>query len=425
MNLRNKILFGGACLVLCWLPAIASEPSAETTDTAIAEQMFQQAMNKRESGEIYTAIKMFEQITSLQPELNRARLELAVAYHQANRYQDAIRELRRVLDDENTPDNVRLSILAYLGQVSNDQRQPETTHHLSYYLKAGLLNNSNLNASQAVVTGLNTTSTAEISSLGTDITANVSHRFKRRDLVNIADTPTQFEWQSQATINSNFYSEDSAFNLNIISLATGPAFLSPGRWRSSLSMQADYIVLGQDPLATFIAFTPDITFDFGNFRSLLLEASYTTRDYDDAANNGYDGSATMLGVGFTTFLPAKNMGIEAGIRLVNEDADEPGFSHDRQEIYAGGFIALDDQMNSYIKFVNRGYEYDAPDPIVLVIRDETENNFAIGLNYDFLEGVFKDWTLNVEFSAIDSDSNVNSLDFDRNLISANWSRYFN
>ncbi len=393
-------------------------------DTDIAQKMFDQAMEKRDTGDTFTAIQLFESLLQQQPQLNRARLELAVAYHQANLYQNAMREFKLVLDNPDTPENVRLSILAYMGQINSDLNRPEATHQFSYYLKAGLLNNSNLNASQAVSTGLNIAAGTELSSIGTDLAANVSHRYIKRDKLNIAGTIASFEWQSQATLSSNFYDKTDNFNLHTLSLSSGPAFISPGRWHGSINMRVDYIVLGSSLLATFTSINPTIAFDLGKFRSVFVETSFTTLGYDDPANAAYEGSQTMFGAGFTTYLQKNATGLETGFRITANNADDAVVAYDLTELYAGGFITLSDSSSVYVKYSNKQYDYQGFDTALNLVRNDSENNFAIGYNYDHLSGMLKGWTMNIEFSSIDSDSNANLFDYSRQIVTLNWARYF-
>ena len=423
----KRMLPGLLFLLMMNGPVHADAPTdTSTTDTDIAQSLFEEAINRRDAGDVFKAIQLLETITENRPDLERARLELAVAYHQASRYQDAIDELKAVLDNPDTPDNVRLSIIAYLGQIQNDKKQPEAEHKFSYYLKAGVLNNSNLNASQAVATGLNTSSSSEISSIGSNVTANVTHRYVKRDVYNIAETPAALEWLSQATLSSQLYTEESRFNQSILSLSTGPAFLSPGKWRGNAFIQADVIQLGSEHLATFVSLYPSVTIELGGFRSLLLEARFTTREYQNALNAAYDSNVTMLGAGYTTFLTEYSAGLEGGLRLSTENAQFDGFSHDLIELYLAGFRSFDESTDMYARLNMLQFDYDAVDttPGVGVVRDETELQFVIGVNFDFPDGPLKDWLLNVELSTIDSDSNADTLDYKRTLVGVNVSRYF-
>ena len=71
-------------------PALAEEVIDEEMTDKHAQTVFDIAMQERDSGKIYDAIEKFEYILSRRPSLNRARLELAVSYHRASQYDDAM-----------------------------------------------------------------------------------------------------------------------------------------------------------------------------------------------------------------------------------------------------------------------------------------------------------------------------------------------
>lgn len=390
------------------------------------QSMFDRAILTRESGKTFEAIELFETILSNQPTLNRVRLELAVAYHQATRYEDALHEFKLVLDDPSTPENVKLSILAYLGQLTSDELEPAARHSFSYYTKAGLLHNSNINATPGA--GLSTIagiSTADkISSTGADINLSVSHRYNLKSPLNVQGAATYFEWQSQLGLASNLYSKTSDYDYTVLSLSTGPAFIAPGRWRASVSLRADQILLGGSTLALFSSINPAITFDFGHYRNLTIESAYTHHSYDKLADLGRDGNETMIGAGYNTLVNANNTGLEAGFRLRQNDAQDTGYAYDDTELYFSGFTALSEQAVIYLRVNRHAYDYEGLDPIVSIQRDEIEILYALGYNRDFQQGVLKNWTFNLEFSATSNNSNAAEYEYDRNLFSTSLSRYF-
>jgi hypothetical protein len=308
---------------------------------------------------------------------------------------------------------------------------PESRHDFSYYVKAGLLHNSNINSTPGSGqfdftgrgSGARVTTTDEISSLGTDVNLTASHRYSKKSPLDIAGAATLFEWQSQASLESNLYEETSDFNINIVSLNTGPAFISPGRWRSLANLRVEQIYLADETLATFTSFNPVVTFDFGNYNTLTLEATLLSRSYDQAIDAGRDGDETIYGAGYNTLLKDLATGLEAGFRVSNNDADLDEFSYDKLEIYVGGFTSLSETENVYLNANTMSFEFDGADLTSGIIRDETENQLAVGYNRDLLDGILKDWTMNIELSYTDNDSNVNTFDYDRTLISVNWSKY--
>jgi len=405
---------------------------AETPDPI--QQKFDQAMEERESGKVYDAIKIFENILATNPYLNRARLELAVAYHEASLYEKALEQFQIVLDDPETPESVRLAILAYLDQLYSDELAPEGSHHYSQYAKVGVIYNTNIN----VVPGTGTIivngrefflPSEEISSFGSDIVLSASHRYRRKKPFNVGGARTIFEWQSQASLSSNLYTETSDFNLNIVSADTGPAFISAGRWLGAIPLRFDYVNLGHSSLATALSVNPYVSFDLGNYRSILVESTLLTRDYSDAANAPQDGSLVMAGAAYTTLLQTLNTGLEGGFRLRNRSAEDDQFGYNGLTLYFSGYTTITELSTAYIKATYRNFDYKAPDTIIddtntTVIRNDDEITASIGYNRDIKEGFLGKWTLNTEIAYTENKSNIDAYDYDRLLLTVNASRYF-
>ena len=424
----NRLLFSTA--VMCSLAT--GIVTADEADTI--QQQFEQALDDRESGKVYDAIKVFENILATDPYLNRARLELAVAYHEASLYEKAIEQFQIVLDDPETPESVRLAILAYIGQLYSDELEPEGSHYFSQYVKAGLIYNSNIN----VVPGVGTVivngrqfflPSEKISSFGTDIVLSASHRYRRKKPFNVDGARTSFEWQSQASLSSNLYTETSDFNLNIISADTGPAFISAGRWLGAIPFRIDYVNLGQSSLATAFSVNPYIRFDLGRYRSILIESTFLTRSYAETSNEPQDGSLVMAGAAYTTLLQSLNTGIEAGFRLSNRSAEDDQFAYDSFTLYFSGYTSVTELSSIYLKANYMKFDYKAPDTIIdpantTLVRNDDQITAGIGYNLDIKDGVLGKWTFNTEIAYTDNSSNIDAYDFDRLLFILNLSRYF-
>lgn len=407
--------------------------TAMAKETELIQLQFDEAMENRESGKTYDAIQMFENILKTNPYLNRARLELAVAYHDASRYKDAKEQFQIVLDDPETPEAVRLSILAYLGQLASDESKPEGAHFTSYYVKAGLIYNTNVNVvpgvGNIIVNGQNFFLPSEkISSVGTDIVLSASHRYRRKKPLNVDGAKTSFEWQSQASLSSNLYTEASDFNLNVISADTGPAFISAGRWVAAIPARIDQVYLGSSSLATAASMNPYISFDLGKYRSILIESTFLTRSYAKTIDAGQEGTFVMGGAAYTTLFTSLNTGVEAGFRLRNRSADDNQFSYDGITLYASGYTTLSELTNVYARVNFRQFEYKAPDTIIdptntTLLRADDEWILSAGYNLDIKDGFLGKWTLNTELSYTDNRSNIDAYDYNRLLFTVNLSRY--
>lgn len=428
----NRITYTLLQLVTAICMAASSSALAEAPD--VLEQQFEQAMEDRESGKIYDAIKIFENILATNPYLNRARLELAVAYHEANLYQKSMEQFQIVLDDPETPEAVRLAILAYLDELYSDELKPEGTHHFSQYAKVGLIYNSNINVvpgtGNIIVNGREFfLPSDEISSLGSDIVLSASHRYRRKKPFNVFGAKTIFEWQSQASVSSNLYTETSDFNLNIVSADTGPAFISAGRWLGAIPFRFDYVNLGHSSLATALSVNPYISFDLGNYRSILVESTLLTRNYSDAINEDQDGSLVMAGAAYTTLLQSLNTGLEAGFRLRNRSAKDDQFAYNGLTLYFSGYTTVTESSTAYIKASYRKFDYKGPDTVIdetntTLIRNDDELTASIGYNRDIKDGFLGEWTLNSELAYTENTSNIDAYDYDRLLVTLNLSRYF-
>jgi tetratricopeptide (TPR) repeat protein len=420
---------------LCFIAgsSVAAEENA-TEENDVIQAQFEEALDERESGKIYDAIKLFENILATNPYLNRARLELAVAYHEASDYQKAMEQFQIVLDDPETPESVRLAVLAYIAQVYSDELKPEGSHHFSQYFKAGAIYNSNINVvpgvGNIIVNGREFfLPSDEIASFGTDIVVSASHRYRRKKPFNVGGAKTSFEWQSQASVSSNLYTKTSDYDLNIVSAETGPAFISAGRWLGAIPLRADYINLGHSSLATAVSVNPYISFDLGNYRSILIESTLLKRNYADTINDPQDGNLIMGGAAYTTVLQSLNTGLEAGFRVRSRGAEDDQFAYDGLTLYFSGYTSVTDLSSIYLKASYRKYDYKAPDTVIddtntTLIRKDDEITASLGYNRDIKDGVLGNWTFNSELAYTDNTSNIDAYEYDRLLFTLNLSRYF-
>jgi tetratricopeptide (TPR) repeat protein len=440
IKLPQSVILTLLISLLFTFPAFADEmsakaPASETrvdeamTDTH-AQQIFELAMEERDSGKVYDAIEKFEYILTRRPSLNRARLELAVSYHRAHHYEKALSEFQAVLDDPETPEKVRLAILAYLGQLTSDEAKPKTEHSFSYYTRAGMLYNSNINF--APLRGTDFISDGQdTASPGLDTFLTASHRYKDNQPFNIAGAATNFEWQSQVSWTGNNYTRNSDFNLNVLSASTGPAFISTGRWNSSINIQVDQTYFGGSTLGTFISLNPILSFDMGNYRGILLELSYTDNNFTRPQDKDRDGRNILGGAAFSTLLGEDNNGLEVGFRLTDQTANDEQFGYESAEIYFGGFMTFAKASNVYLNLNFEEYEYNAadtlacaPQPCIGSVRDEIESRYVLGYNYNFSNGFLQGWLLDAHISYIRNNSNIDFYKYEQKIITINLARYF-
>jgi len=423
---RPSFILGVTFTLSLFNIAIASNtPTDAELSTDEAQVLFEQAMEERDTGKIYNSIEKFEYILSRRPSLNRARLELAVSYERASQFEDAKREFQTVLDDPETPEKVRLAILAYLGQLASDQQKPKAEHSFTYYTKVGALYNSNINfAPLRGSLDYQIPDGEDTASPGLDTFLSASHRYKSKQPFNTAGAATNFEWQSQVSWTGNNYTRNSDFSLNILSASTGPAFISTGRWLGAINIQIDQTYFGGSTLGTFISLNPLITFDLGSYRGITVEASYSDNDFKRSEDEGRDGNTALAGVAYSTLLGGVDNGLEAGFRLTDHTADDNQYGFQSSEIYFGGFLAYGSNNSFYLNLNFEDFGFDGADAITGIVRDEIESRYLIGYNHDFAESFLQGWTLNTHLSFTKNNSNIDAFSYERSIFAINLARYF-
>ncbi len=418
----KKILIG-ACV---YTSLFASMVNAE--EALDPETLFKDAMESRKNGDLFKSIELFETILDSQPNLSRARLELAVSYHMTRRYNDAKALLMSVYNDKDTPDEVKLSITAYLAQLKSDTRTFAERSSSSMYLSVGGFSDSNINLGPGKdFTGV-TPESQEKSGSGSQFMFAYAHRARASQAIHINNTIVDFEWLTQATAYSKAHvSGNSDFNLSILTLNTGPALIAEKAWRAALNFKLDKILFGNDDYARYTSINPIFTYNFTDDFEITFENNTTAREYDRDDAAGLTGTMTLWGVGVAKFYPEHSIGIQAGVRYHDNGARDASLHFTGAEYYAGGQMTAWENANVYLTVSSRDYGYKAPDDAfsTSVARDDNETLMVLGVSHDFRQQSFlKSWTLNAQYTFTDNSSNVDAFKFNRNFFEINLRRYF-
>jgi len=410
-----------ACLFTSLLTPIAYAEEAIDPET-----LFNEAMSYRQGGELFKAIEIFETILSNQPGLNRARLELAVSYHLTRRYNDAKAQLTQVLNDPDTPDEVKIAITAYIAQLSGDIKTAAQRSTSSMYLSAGLFSDSNLNLGPGRdVTGV-TPESLENSGSGGQFMFSYSHRSRASQALHIGKSIVDFEWLTQATAYSKAYgSGDSDFNLSVLSLNTGPALIAENNWRAALNIKLDKLIFGNDNYAEYVGINPLYTYSIMQDLEITFENITTAREYDQLADQGLTGTQTMWGMDIAKFYAEQAIGLQAGVKYHDNGAKDGRLHYTGAEFYIGAQVPAWTDAQAYLTVSSRDYKYKAADTANNNdIRDETELLAVLGVSHDFRSGPLKSWTLNAQYTFTDNNSNLDIFTYNRNVFEVNMRRYF-
>lgn len=421
-NFNRVSVLSGVVLSMMASSVMAAETNEEQFDP---EKFFKQGMQEREEGAPYNAIESFQTILSNKPSLHRARLELAVAYMQTLQYQEAEEQAQAVLDDPKTPASVRVSILAFLAQLKKDAEQLTPQHDHKFNASVGAMYDDNVNVGPdgTVVTGspsvllpgsLPRTDMAMILSAGYD------HSYRTGKTLRLGQNTGMLFWQSGASLYHRGYETEDEFNLDVVSLRTGPAVITNSKWRANVALQVDHIRLGGSDLANYVGIQPSITWAFDASTELTIDAEITDRNFQKTADNGRDSNHYALGIALGKGYKNNTVGVQAGVELYQTDAREAEYSNDSFEVFAGANWQLEPMSSVFGRVAYTVSDYQGPVTGIGIARDDEEIQVMLGGKHTFgneleLSGF---WMRSV------NDSNVSIYEYSRNQLTFNLGKKF-
>ncbi len=389
------------------------------------EEKFAKGLSDREAGDYDSAIAEFQAILSANPELGRARAELALSYFKALNFAAARQEAETVLADPNTPDGVRVNVQKFLDTI-NAESKP---HLFTPYITFGFGHDSNINvgpSSRVINIG-----GAQLVANATELSKNynmqnvgLSHRYLSPNTFNLFNQTAAYLWQSNIGFYRNDYFSSRDFDLNVLSLSTGPLFVVAERWRAGVDFSYDYIDLGHKKLAEFYGLSPTVTWSVNKTTSITLDGQLQKRAFNDNAAPGRDSDYQNIGVSFAKSLLETKLNLQFGAKLFNENADINRFSNDGHELSAGVNYSVTGADNVYAKHAFKNSEFDGKEVLFNKARDEDENRTTIGYSHQFSQSFIKDWTLDASVTHIKNASNVSIYDYKRTQYGVKMGKFF-
>ena len=422
-----------ACLGMLVAAASPGVLHAQAAPSAAPVQSeFDAAMQAVEEQRLRTARERLTRLLAANPSLSRARLELARVYYLSRDYPQARREAQQVLDDPNTPSTVRATLLAFLAQIDADEKIYAARHQWAPSLYAGLMydSNANIGPSRDVIDvggqfldvlpdSRATSDAAAVLSAGIAHTYNPGRRF------DAGEQRGFFLWQSQANAYYRSYFDENDYNLGVLTVRTGPAWVVPGKWRAGLGLQGDQIYLGGDDLALYTTLNPNLTFEVRGATEVTLDGTVTNRYYWDDAEDGRDGWYKSGSVLVTHYVNNRNLGLQLGAGWADFDADEERFSYSGPDLSGGLLWEAWRSGLVYARVNYRGYDFEGIEPLFPdVSRDDDEWRYSVGFQHDIRAGLLEDWSLLGGYVHTDNQSNVAIYDYNRDVVNLGLSRRF-
>lgn len=393
-------------------------------------QSFLEAIKLRDEGNVFASIELLEQLIASQPQHKRAELELAVAFYRARLYADAKVYAKSVLSDPNTPDSVKETIQVFLDQVNAEQEATDKNRHRwggSFGVGVGFDNNVNASPESSVINingvefSLAPNSVSQEAKYGT-VSLLGRHAYVIPGTIGLGIRPVQREWVSALNFYRKAYSEESDYNLDVITFSTGMDFISTTNWRASLAARVDAIRLGNTHLGWFKGLNGSYTLVEG-VNEFTFTADVTQQEYDDAANANREGVRTGLGAEILHQFSSSVAG-KVGLNIALMNAKEDFKTYQSKLLQTGLYYTAMDNVMLYGELNYRLLDYDGVEPVYNYSRNEHQAQGVLGATLSIKEGHLADWGVGIRLSAINNTSDVSIYDYSRTDVSLDLSKQF-
>lgn len=410
--------------VVLVLLLMGMSPVVAATETSDPDVLFKRALKLRETGNLQAAIRSFHGILSNHPQLQRARLELAVAYFHALNFGAAKREAKVVLMDPKTPAEVKTKIRLFLEKI--EASGPK--HTFKPFVHLGWMHDSNVTAGpdDALLSGFPTLLVAKkVGDQAALVQVGVAHRYIARQSVRLNESSAALLWLSRANWYRTDYRQTDALDLDVLSVSSGPALIVAQHARAGLNTQIDYIRLGNNSYAQFMAVNPNFTWIRSNHKTeITLDLQWQVRNYLRAADTGRDSQFTALGLSYGRLGADDKLSHQLGVRVFREQADADASSNDGTELFFGVSFRSTRKTSYFARASRKFTEYAAPEIGFSVAREDTLDRFVIGRDQRFSRGRMKDWEIKMHWTRTENSSNIPAYTYDRNQIDFSLGRSF-
>jgi Protein of unknown function (DUF2860) len=406
-------------------PASFAAAATDAAAASDAEQLFATGLSEREAGDYEASIKAFQGILSSEPTLNRARAELAVSYFRALNFAAAKAEAEKVLADPTTPEGVKNNVKKFLEFIDKESR----THVFTPYITFGIGHDSNINVGPSSST-INlggaqlVAGTLPISKNFSMINAGVSHRYLSPTPITAFGRSAAYLWQSNVNYYRNDYFSSGDYDLDVLSLSTGPAAVVAERWRAGVDFTYDYIVLGHNKLADFYGVSPSVTWNISKNTDITVNAKFQQHDFKENITKGRDSFYQTYGINVGRAFFDSKLTLQAGASYFDENADINRFSNDGYQLSAGANYRVAPDDSIYLKDVYKSSKFDDVEALFNIARDENENRASLGFNHRFSQNFVKDWTMDASVTYTQNDANIPVYEYRRTQFALTFGKYF-
>jgi len=373
-------------------------------------------------GEYDKAAAAMEHMLTVDPSLDRVRLDLSLAYTKMERYEDARNLLQEVLKKD-VPEQVKHNIQTVLKQLDEATK----LHTFTGSVSTGLVHDSNGNSisSSGSVTVFDTSIPLSPAQQAKEDfqwfgTATVNHRY--RPLKPIAEG-VAMEWNSSGGVYQTEQQYLDELNLKAISLKSGPTFaIDALKLRSTLTANYTQVLLDNHSYLKIYSADLDLDHVFPSGVHLLGGAAHEFREFINSPTvTTYvdrSGPAEEARIGLGYAFTERTYG-DVIVTLRHEDTKRGYYDNNQISPAASLIHQFDDQVFTQIQATFRESLYDEPDTFISSRkRRDLDKSFQILLGKNFENNI--SLTASYQYRTVNSTIENYEYDNHRLMTSMGW-----
>ncbi|MBN2062657.1 MAG: tetratricopeptide repeat protein [Deltaproteobacteria bacterium] len=380
--------------------------------------MFWYASCAAKAGESDLAIKKYNQMLEIAPDLHRVRLELATVYFGLGRYEDARSELNTVLDAK-PPDAVKENINKLLSAIDTKTKKLFTNFRFS----VGIQRDSNVNSAPDELT-LYLPPGGGIGGGGGTLTLNDPRQRRLIDWVvvdslsgNILYDLGQSKgwmWNSTGLLYQSHAQKYHEFGSSFSRVTTGPWFVKSN---SIFKVPIGYAKNRHeyDSLYDTFDISPSYEYFFRRNISLKGKVTYSKDSYIPNYRWEEDNINRIIEINPNIYFNNRRDILSFFITDENLNADAPRYSYDELSFAVSYFKPLKWDMEVYGRFKYSEREYEDKVFLWPYNREDKKYNFYAVLSKNFGERYFA----SINYNFLKTDSNTDLYSFKKHLFGFN------
>ncbi len=389
-------------------PALSSLLIAFEAEPANPEVNFLLGRTYFELGNFEAAVMAFERVLFVEPNSSRVKLEMARAFMALNSNEFARQYFQEVLAT-NPPEAVWSNIQNFLAGIKESEKHHFFTGTLSYGLDvddnprtAPVDDLISLGSFEFQLQGNGATPASDYAH---SLTATANHIYRRQG--------NGFFWKTSALTYNSFYDNQSDLNVNYLEISSGPAWKKGLHlWQNNLLYtlirlnQAQY----RDGWGLQSTLTSQIMAKLF-ITSLLRFEDRTNQRYDYRSGQNY--KATINPVFILPYVGRLSL----GVTYEYDDTKQKTFSYNRLWYQARIDHQFPFRLAFYANYDRKDSEYKETDAMFQVKKDDTVEEFGLGLSRPLWqsETQSQNLILALSYRHTDATSNIDLYTYRKNV----------